>query len=96
MDFFINDFIKIYDSFLHDDINFCVTKIPVLNHSESFHKYHVKISIPYCKQFLRKNKLHKHYFNIGKIGYVRSSIISFTYQLHKFMNSTSYVPESGY
>ena len=28
----------------------------------------VKISVPYYKYFLRKSALHKHYFNIEKIG----------------------------
>ena len=43
-------------------------KIRVLNHSQSFHKQPVKISVPYFKYFLRKSALHKHYFNIDKIG----------------------------
>ena len=42
-------------------------KIPVLNHNQSFHKQRVKISVTYYKQLLRKNALHKHYFNIDKI-----------------------------
>ena len=42
-------------------------KIRVLNNSQSFRGQHVKISVPYYKQFLRKIAPHKHYFNIGKI-----------------------------
>ena len=40
----------------------------VLNHNESFHKKPVKNSVSYYKYFLRKNALHKHYFNIDEIG----------------------------
>ena len=42
-------------------------KIRVLNHSQSFREQPVKISVPYCKYFLRKIALHKNYFNTDKI-----------------------------
>ena len=44
-----------------------VNKKCVLNHSQSFNKYYVKISVHYYKYFLRKSALDKHYFNIDKI-----------------------------
>ena len=47
-------------------------KIRLLNHSESFRKQPVKISVHYYKYFLRKSALHKHYFNIDKIGLSRA------------------------
>ena len=43
-------------------------KTRVLNHSQSFREQPVKSSVPYYKYFLRKSALHKHCFNIGKIG----------------------------
>ena len=47
-------------------------EIPLLN--QSFHEQPVKISAPYSKHFLRKSALHKHYFNIDKIGLYNQSI----------------------